>query len=57
MTTFLKAKSKKSDDQTNIEKYRVTANITNYHIISKLVFLRKNIIKFMMMRQLFHVQI
>ena len=32
MTTFIKAKFKKSDDQTNIDKYRVAANITEYHI-------------------------
>ncbi len=35
MTTFIKAKLKKSDDQTNIDKYRVAANITEYHMISK----------------------
>ncbi len=34
MTTFIKAKLKKSDDQTNIDKYRVAANITEYHNIS-----------------------
>ena len=34
MKTFIKIKFKKSDDQTNIEKYRVAANITDYHIIS-----------------------
>ena len=33
---FIKAKLKKSDDQTNIDKYRLTANITVYHI-SKLI--------------------
>ena len=32
MTTFIKTKLKKSDDQTNIDKYRVAANITVYHI-------------------------
>ena len=32
MTTFIK---KKSDDQTNIDKYRVAPNITEYHIITK----------------------
>ena len=37
MTTFIKTKIKKSDDQTNIYKYRVAANITEYHIISKLI--------------------
>ena len=40
MTTFIKAKIKKSDDQTNIDKYRVDANITKYNFISKLVLLR-----------------
>ena len=30
-----KAKLKKSDDHTNIDKYIVVANITEYHIISK----------------------
>ncbi len=33
MKTFMKAKLKKSDDHTNIDKHRVTANITEYHII------------------------
>ncbi len=28
MTTFIKAKLKDSDDRTNIDKYRVSANIT-----------------------------
>ena len=32
MTTFIKTKLKKSDDQTNIDKYRVAANNTEYHI-------------------------
>ena len=40
MTTFIKTKFKKSDDKTNIDKYRVATNITEYHIISKLIFLR-----------------
>ena len=40
MTTFIKAKLKKSDDQTNIDRYIIIANITEYHIISKLIFLR-----------------
>ena len=35
MTTFIKANLKKSDDKTNIDKYRVAVNITGYHIISK----------------------
>ena len=33
MTKFIKSKLKKSDDQTNIDKYRVAAKITEYHII------------------------
>ena len=53
MTTFIKSKFKKSDDQTNIDKYRVAANITEYHIESKLIFLRIIIPKFMNVRQLF----
>ena len=36
MTTFIKTKFKISDDQTNIDKYRLAVNITVYHIISKL---------------------
>ena len=36
--TFTKAKLKNSDDQTNIDRYRVAANITEYHIILKLIF-------------------
>ena len=35
MTTFIKTKLKQLDDHTNIDKHRVTANITEYHIISK----------------------
>ena len=31
MTTFIKAKIKKSDDQTNIDKYRVAANTIKYN--------------------------
>ncbi len=56
MTTFIKTEFKKSDDQTNIEKYRILANITEYHIISKLIFIRISIPKFMKIRQLFHVK-
>ena len=33
MATFIKTKLKKSDDQTNIDKYRVAANITEYNLI------------------------
>ncbi len=56
ITTFNKRKFKKSDDQTNIDKYRVAAYITEYHIISKVIFLRLIIPKFMMKRRLFHVK-
>ena len=45
MTTFIKTKLKKSADKTNIDKYRVAAIITEYHI-SKLIFLRINIPNF-----------
>ncbi len=56
MTTFIKAKLKKWDDQTNIDKCRVAANVTEYLIISKLIFLRLIILKFIMIRQLFYVK-
>ncbi len=36
MTTSKKVKLKKSDDHTNIDKYRVAANITECYMISKL---------------------
>ena len=39
MTKFVKTKFKKSDDQMNIDKYGVAANITEYHSILKLIFL------------------
>ena len=52
MTTFIKAKLKKSDDQTSIDIYRLAANITEYHII-----ISKLIIPKFMIRQLFHVKI
>ncbi len=35
MATFIKAKLKKSDDQTHIDKYIITANIAEYHICEK----------------------
>ena len=35
MTKFIKTKI--SDDPTIIDKYRLAANITEYHIISKLI--------------------
>ena len=40
MTTLIQTKFKISDDQTNIDKYRLAANITEYHIISKLILQR-----------------
>ncbi len=56
MTTLEKAKLKKSDDQKNIGKYRVDVNITEYHIISKSIFLRIIFPKFTRIRQLFHAK-
>ena len=40
ITTFIKTKLKISDDQTNIDKYRLAANITEYNIKSKLILQR-----------------
>ncbi len=56
MSTFIKAKLKKSDDQTNIDKYRIAANIAiSYYV--KIIFLKIIIIlKFIMIRQLFHMK-
>ena len=39
MKTNTKTKLIKSDDKTSIDKYRLAANITEYHIISKFWFL------------------
>ncbi len=47
MKTFIKAKLKKSDDPTNINKYRLAVNITEYNIILKLIFQRIIISKFL----------
>ena len=44
------------DDQTNDDKYRVAANVTESHIISKVFFLRIIIPKFIKIRQLLHVK-
>ncbi len=33
MKTFIKTKPKKSNDQTNIDKYKVAANSTEFHIV------------------------
>ncbi len=56
MKTIFKTKLKKSDDQTNIDKYRVAANITEYYIISKLIYLRIIVPKFKIIKQLFYVK-
>ena len=56
MTAFIKTKLKRSNDETSIDKYRVAANITEYHIISKIIFLRLIIQKFMKKKRLFHVK-
>ncbi len=50
MTTFIKVKFEKSDDQTNIDKYKLAANITDYHIILELIFGKIIIQKCMMIR-------
>ena len=42
MTTLIKGKLKKLDDQTNIEKYRIAANITEYHIMYIKIYLPNN---------------
>ena len=47
---------KKLYNQTNIDKYGVAANIAGYHIVSKLIFLRIIIPKFMNIGQLFSVK-
>ena len=52
MKTFLKARLRKSEEYW----YRVAANITEYHIISKLIFLGIIIAKFMKIMQLFYVK-
>ena len=50
MKTFIKLK------KLHIDKYRVAANITEFHIISKLIFLRIITPKFTNIRELFHVK-
>ena len=56
MTPFIETKFKVSDDQMNIDKYRLSANITEYHFLSKLILQTIIIPKFMMIRQLFYVK-
>ena len=48
MITFIKAKLKKSGNQTNTDKYRVDANITEYYNISKLIFFRNIVPNFLL---------
>ena len=36
MASFIKVMLKKSVDKTNIDKYRVTANISEYHVNIKI---------------------
>ena len=50
-------KFKKADDQTNIDKYRLAANFTEYHISLKFILQRIIIPRFMIIRQLFHINI
>ncbi len=56
LTTFIKVKLKKSYDQKNINKYRVTSIITEYHHISKIYNQKESSFQIMMMRQLYHVK-
>ena len=42
-----KSEAQEIEDKTNIDKYREAANIKEFHIISKLIFLRIIIPKFM----------
>ena len=48
MTAFIKVKLKISDDKSNNDKYRVSTNITEYHVKSKTIFQNIIISKFMM---------
>ena len=43
MTTFIKTKLKKSVDPAKIDKYKVAANITEYHFMSKLIIFPKTL--------------
>ena len=42
MTTFIKVNLKKSDDQTNMDKYTVATNVTKYHNKYIIINLPKN---------------
>ena len=56
ITTFIKSSFKISDDQTNIDKYNLAANITEYHIISKLILQRIIIIQTFVVQESFEVK-
>ncbi len=43
--------------KSNIDKDRVAANITEYRTVSKLIFQRISISRFMMTRQFYHLKI
>ena len=49
MTIFINTKLEKSDVQTNVYKYRIAANVTEYQIISKL--------NLLIIPNLFHVKL
>ena len=52
----LHKKFKISDDQTNIDKYRLVSNITDYHIISKLILTTNHYYKLLWFRESFEVK-
>ncbi len=54
--TFIKAKLNRAVVHTNVEKYKVAVNITEYHMLSRLIFFRVIILKSMMIRQLFYLK-
>ncbi len=54
---YLYEKQEWQHSQKRSSTNRLAANITEYHIISKIILQRIIITKFMMLRQLFHVKI
>ena len=52
----LHKKFKISDDQTNIDKYRLASNITEYHIISKSILTTNHYYKLLWFRESFEVK-
>jgi len=52
----LHKKFKISDDQTNIDKYRLVSNITDYHITSKLILTTNHYYKLLWFRESFEVK-